>query len=344
MQLFQGKVSFRLDLSGTLVFYLLSILLKSRRGRERRPALKGRCRPFGSKAIGLCTVGPVVGVDRRRRAGISINLHNTPRRRCCDQTASAGIMLLAASCVMALLPATSSHRVGLRRPIRGQARSHEARSRSPLLGLADDDDDGVTVLPLFDPLTDELPFPFPCPTVDTVGDDAVPGATSANYRYAFDRPSHLRMLREVELGDDEALFGHCVFAGDGEAVNSLLLGTDSLVRTGTVGAAIRISNVELTPAAGGALAPGSFGFSLDKDNGVALASGVGAFRFVVEEVTRTIPYPEARVRALRDQGAADDATAKRTAELEAEVSSALSRPLCMYVLTACACVWCMSGR
>ena len=77
-------------------------------------------------------------------------------------------------------------------------------------------------LPLFDSLGDELQFPFPTPTPAN-GLQEESGGPSV-YRYAFDRPSHIRMLREgIAEGNDEEdrLFGHLVLAGDGEAVNSL---------------------------------------------------------------------------------------------------------------------------
>ena len=64
-------------------------------------------------------------------------------------------------------------------------------------------DDTLLELPLFDPQSDEIAFPFPqpSPTNALEEDESAPRNT---YRYAFDRPAHIRMLRE---GADESAGG-----------------------------------------------------------------------------------------------------------------------------------------
>jgi len=179
-------------------------------------------------------------------------------------------------------------------------------------------------LPLFDPLKDELPFPFPRPMAANAlsDEEEMPPST---YRYAFDRPSHIRMLREAD-GDDR-LFGHLVLAGKGEAVNSLMLGSDTLVRAGTAGVALRLSSVEFSDMGGGDATAAPFAFGGGEGGEVAIAAVEGAFRFVIEEVTQTIPYPVASVRQLCDTplDEADEAARARTAALEASVTASLER-------------------
>ena len=100
-------------------------------------------------------------------------------------------------------------------------------------------------LPLFDPAGDTLPFPFPVPTPSNalVGDDEWPAPSA--YRYAFDRPLYLRMLRDLPDagGDEPRCFGHCVVPGEGELTSSLALGPSSTVRAGTVGVRLRVDDV-----------------------------------------------------------------------------------------------------
>ena len=74
-----------------------------------------------------------------------------------------------------------------------------------------------------------------------------------------------------------------------------------MVRTGSVGVALRLVNAEFSES-GGAAAPFAFG-GMDDPSEVGIASVVGAFRFVVEEVTRTLPFPAA-LRGLRWPSAA----------------------------------------
>lgn len=100
-------------------------------------------------------------------------------------------------------------------------------------------------IPLYDPLSDEVPFPFP-------SGSCLNGQT---FRYLFSRPVHLRMLREAcgsdegltktEVATDEAppIIGHCVMVGSGPAVGSLALGSESIVRSGTVGVALHLTEV-----------------------------------------------------------------------------------------------------
>ena len=191
----------------------------------------------------------------------------------------------------------------------------------------------TTSLPLFDPAGDEIPFPFPSIRPTLALDEEGPQTTAA-CRYAFDRPVYMRMLRALVPeagedggeaagsavagadGDDDPLFGHCVLAGDGEASSSLALGSASNVRVGTVGVALRARNIEFGASAGVGAAFG---------DEVAVVSALADFRFAVTEVERTIPYPVAAVRELRDEPAVDDAAAEATVAAEAEVSKALRR-------------------
>ncbi len=183
-------------------------------------------------------------------------------------------------------------------------------------------DGALLELPLFDPQSDEITFPFPqlSPTNALEDDEAAPRST---YRYAFDRPAQIRMLRE---GADDAagLFGHLVRGGEGEIANPLLLGAASLVRPGAVGVALRLRSVEYSDSVGGA-APMPLAFGGVEGGEVAIAAVSGSFRFVVDEVTRTLPYPMARVRRLADAPVEADAERARIASLEADVSAALER-------------------
>ena len=198
-------------------------------------------------------------------------------------------------------------------------------------------------LPLFDPLSDQIPFPFPAPTPTNSISDEI--EEPSFYRYAFDRPAHLRMMTDTfgetdrsvvfsSDGDGPALFGHCILAGNGEVANPIMLSSDSLVRVGTVGVALRLLDVQ---RGGGDAAydaavmsgqpysqPFGFGGPLDQSE-VAVATGVGAFRYIVEEVTQTIPYPIANVRVLRDEPCAGEAEAAETAELERQVTEKIGQ-------------------
>jgi hypothetical protein len=204
---------------------------------------------------------------------------------------------------------------------------------------ADTDDNSEPIviegleLPLFDPLTDQIPFPFACPSPTNAVDEDDGMADPAFYRYAFDRPAHLRMLQDTYPEDtpvfdsdgDVPLFGHCVSAGDGEVANQLFLGADSLIRAGTCGVALRIYDVQRA-SGGGVFSGGGGGFGGQEGSGeVAVAAGVGKFRFKVEEVTQTIPYPVAVVSILRDEPCEDDTAAAETAELETQVAEAIGQ-------------------
>jgi hypothetical protein len=73
-------------------------------------------------------------------------------------------------------------------------------------------DDTLLELPLFDPQSDEIAFPFPqpSPTNALEEDESAPRTT---YRYAFERPAHIRMLREG--ADEVPLFGRRRSTGTG---------------------------------------------------------------------------------------------------------------------------------
>lgn len=183
-------------------------------------------------------------------------------------------------------------------------------------------DDTLLELPLFDPQSDEIAFPFPqpSPTNALEEDESAPRTT---YRYAFERPAHIRMLREGadEVAGGKSLFGHLIAGGDGEVANPLLLGAASLVRPGAIGVALELRSAEFATAP--ARAPLAFGGA--EGGEVAIVGVSGSFRFVVEEVTRTLPYPVARVRRLLDTPVEADDERERTASLEARVTAALAR-------------------
>ena len=183
-------------------------------------------------------------------------------------------------------------------------------------------DDTLLELPLFDPQSDEIAFPFPqpSPTNALEEDESAPRTT---YRYAFDRPAHIRMLREGadEVAGGKSLFGHLIAGGDGEVANPLLLGAASLVRPGAIGVALELRSAEFATAP--ARAPLAFGGA--EGGEVAIVGVSGSFRFVVEEVTRTLPYPVARVRRLSDTPVEADDERERTASLETRVTAALAR-------------------
>ena len=186
----------------------------------------------------------------------------------------------------------------------------------------------TTSLPLYDPLGDAVPFPFPrvSPSLAS-SDDEVEGASPSAYRYAFDRPVYLRMLRELPAADDESdppLFGHLVLQGEGERP-TVALGPAASVRAGSVGVALRVLNIEFgeRPAAGVAAAGAAAGESLGEE--VATAKVEAAYRFKIDTIESSIPFPVAAVSVLSDTPAAADAEAEATAAAEAEVIAALER-------------------
>ena len=185
----------------------------------------------------------------------------------------------------------------------------QIRSPSPRLSSIE--------LPLFDPRGDELAFPFAAPKPTNALDDDAAGTTTVS-RYAFDRPVYLRLfkdLKEKRESSGEAMVGHCVKAGAGEAGG--LLAADSMARTGTIGVVLNIAGVEVQPKGFGApLADDPFG------DEVAIVTASAAFRFVVEEVVSTFPYPTGKVTPLRDAAVENEA---ETAKLETELQEALTR-------------------
>lgn len=157
------------------------------------------------------------------------------------------------------------------------------------------------------------------------------------YRYAFDRPVYLRMLRELNWPRGEAdfpsLFGHCVKSGEGEASSNLALGPTSAVRPGTVGVALRVGGIayESRPASidsidalARATASGRGEDGLGEEAATVLTTP--AWRFRVELVERSIPYPTAAVSELRD-APVEPGLEPAAAEAEAEVMQCLSRLL-----------------
>lgn len=171
-------------------------------------------------------------------------------------------------------------------------------------------------IPLYDPLGDELPFPFP---------SGVEATRPTQFRYVFDRPVYLRMLRATEERAAEtsepALIGHCVKVGDGPPVGALSLGANSIVRVGTVGTALRVKQLEIGQSSGPREA-----FSADAalSEEVAVLNTEGAFRFKVVEVVSTIPYPTAVVCELHDQTEEGEAAAAAS-KLERELLALLAR-------------------
>ncbi|KAL1520592.1 hypothetical protein AB1Y20_022168 [Prymnesium parvum] len=176
-------------------------------------------------------------------------------------------------------------------------------------------------IPLYDPLSDEVPFPFP--SGGCLGGQV--------FRYVFDRPVYLRMLRaacgsdsglsETDGTEPRPIIGHCVWPGDGPPVASLTFGPDSTVRVGTIGAALQLLSVEFGESTGpqAAFSPAALSQEL------AVVRARAAFRFEVAEVTGTIPYPKARVRRVRDAPLETDAERARAAELEAALVTLLSK-------------------
>lgn len=147
--------------------------------------------------------------------------------------------------------------------------------------LDDDHAESYGVLPLFAPAA-ETESPFPFPAAELLGERA--------YRYTFDTPSSIRMLRSVESGGG-TLFGHCICSADGQTPGSAAVGS--------VGVAARL------------LETGSEAFGGE----VVTVEAVAIYRFVVVELVSSFPFATARVAPLSDA-----ATSGEEAEAEAEAA------------------------
>lgn len=141
-------------------------------------------------------------------------------------------------------------------------------------------------LPLLAP-ADPVPFPFP------VG-AALP---LRSYRYTFDSPARIRLLRSVEE-QDGALLGHCVCTADGVA--------PAAAEPGAVGVALRLTGASRSEFGGE----------------VATATAAASCRFVVREIVGTFPFSVGRAEPLHD----DEALLTDAADaLEAEAEELLAR-------------------
>ena len=125
--------------------------------------------------------------------------------------------------------------------------------------LDDDHAESYGVLPLFAPAAETETFPFPA--AELLGERA--------YRYTFDTPSSIRMLRSVESGGG-TLFGHCICSADGQAPGAAAVGS--------VGVAARL------------LEAGSEAFGGE----VVTVEAVTIYRFVVVELVSSFPFVTAR--------------------------------------------------
>ena len=166
-------------------------------------------------------------------------------------------------------------------------------------------------LPLLDPLSDELPFPFPTPPL--------PGATEQRevLRFTFDRPVYRRLCQAAEEAE-ERLLGMCVQAGQAPLAATLSLTPRGLATEGAVGVAVRLLDLQ-TPQ------PGEQRALLNRD-GIeppTTARVEAAFRFRVDAIVSTFPFASGTVTPFGDAPPADAAEAGRAAALEAEVEEAL---------------------
>ena len=127
--------------------------------------------------------------------------------------------------------------------------------------LDDDHPETYGVLPLFAP-TAETETPFPLPAAELLGERP--------YRYTFDTPASIRMLRSVE-GGGGTLFGHCITSSaDGQ--------TPGAATVGSVGVAARL------------LEAGSEAFGGE----VVTVDAVSTYRFVVVDLVSSFPFVTAR--------------------------------------------------
>ena len=179
-------------------------------------------------------------------------------------------------------------------------------------------------LPLYDVSIVDAPVPFPPVRPASESAEFASDAPLASFRYTFDRAAYLRMLDEVEASDDKC-FGYCLDGVSSSApsdstpdaspdaspdsLSNLLLREDSLAKPGAVGCAMRLLNVDRGKGGG---------------TSVALIRATPLFRFRIAEVTRSIPYPVARVVPLFDEEITKESESeKRCLELEATIGQSL---------------------
>lgn len=175
-------------------------------------------------------------------------------------------------------------------------------------------------MPLFDPLSDELPFPFPPPPL---APDTPTSHSPPVLRFTFDRPMYRRLMTAADESEQK-LFGHCIALDDDSASvdesSALSLIPRGLAKQGAIGVAVRIMELEAPPPddplileESGATEPPTS------------ARVVGAFRMRVEEIVSSFPFATAIVSPFSDEPPADEAQHRQTEKLEAEVTAALER-------------------
>ena len=188
-------------------------------------------------------------------------------RVCAAQHGMRPLRLVIAVSLWAAIPCHGFVLVGARgKAASGYSASTRVECRAPPRmateeadELDDDHAESYGVLPLFAPAAETETFPFPA--AELLGERA--------YRYTFDTPSSIRMLRSVESGGG-TLFGHCICSADGQAPGAAAVGS--------VGVAARL------------LEAGSEAFGGE----VVTVEAVTIYRFVVVELVSSFPFVTAR--------------------------------------------------
>ncbi len=222
--------------------------------------------------------------------------------------------LLSVAAALALHTTTPPHS---KTPHNPHHNRHYPRAQHPK--LAAQPQSHSTVVPLYDPLDDETPFPFPLASIADATAADPPAAAAAVFRYRFERALHRRIVAHA-LEAADSVFGHCVLAGDEERPSGALeLVPRGLARTGAIGVALRILDVQ------GQLADDG---DASSEESVVLVRVAATFRFRVGTITRTIPFVCAEVEPLNDDELeADSEAAARAAELEAAAVAVFRRLL-----------------
>jgi len=154
-------------------------------------------------------------------------------------------------------------------------------------------EDTPVEIALFDPIRDTTPFPIPPVNPSRALEDDDVKFQPSPVRYGFTRPIYLTMLRDLANKSEQDLFiGHCLLvAGDGKIET---LDMDSMARSGTIGVASRIMNIDIKDEGKGV------NLHSADNSSAGILSGIGAFRFEILEVVSTFPYPIARVKRVID--------------------------------------------
>lgn len=143
-------------------------------------------------------------------------------------------------------------------------------------------------LPIFDPLGDEIPFPFPA---DVAGPETM--------TYTFNRPAFTDMLRDVEA---TGFFGHLVQRRNGTDGS---VDDDGLV--GAIGCTCQVLE-----------------YTANEDGASGSVTCTAGERFEIVSVESVEPYAVASVRKLVDKPyETDDPRLPRAMEMEGEAFSAL---------------------